>query len=220
MRKYFAAAILPWLGLLGVAAAQAPAPAPTAPASAETPAGKAAGPIGAPLKIIEEGTPLVARFPTDNPFGSVVDFPAIPPVKPVIPKILMTDEMYAAIRVDARGKTTAFKRVRDPIPSIAADTQKSFMRWVFDPPRKGGQPVDAWTSVKLELAMEVDPLKIETLQLIPSSATRRFRRRLSGRLPRPGSSPSRRRLPPTEPCLSNSSTRRRRRARLPGSPTR
>ena len=66
-----------------------------------------------------------------------------------------------------RGKPTSFKRVRDPIPSIAADTQKSILRWVFDSPKKGGQAVDTWTSVKLDLAMEVDPLKIDVLQLTP-----------------------------------------------------
>ena len=167
MKKRFAMAILLWLGLRGLAASQAPAPAPTAsPATADS-AGKPSTPLGAPLKITEAGTTLVARFPTDNPFGSAVDTPAMPPVKPVIPKLVMTDEMYVAIRVDAKGKATSFKRVRDPIPSIAADTQKSLLRWVFDPPKKGGQPVDTWTSLKLDLAMEVDPLKIEVLQLTP-----------------------------------------------------
>lgn len=168
MKNRLAAAILLWPCLFGLAEAQAPAPAPTgAPASTETAAGKPSTPLGAPLKITEAGSTLVARFPADNPFGSAVDSPAMPPVKPVIPKILMTDEMYVAIRVDAKGKATSFKRVRDPIPSIAADTQKSLLRWIFDPPRKGGQPVDTWTSVKLDLAMEVDPLKIEVLQLTP-----------------------------------------------------
>ena len=168
MKKRLAAAILLWLGLIGRAVAQAPTPAPTAPpAATETAADKPATPLGAPLKITEAGSTLVARFPTDNPFGSAVDSPAMPPIKPVIPKILMTDEMYVAIRVDAKGKSTSFKRVRDPIPSIAADTQKSLLRWVFDPPKKGGLPVDTWTSVKLDLAMEVDPLKIEQLSLTP-----------------------------------------------------
>lgn len=168
MKKRFAAAILLWPCFAGRAVAQAPVPAPTAAqAAAETAAGKPATPLGAPLKITEAGTTLVARIPTDNPFGSAVDSPAMPPIKPVIPKILMTDEMYVAIRVDARGKPTSFKRVRDPIPSISADTQKSLSRWVFDPPKKDGLPVDAWTSVKLDLAMEVDPLKIEQLLLTP-----------------------------------------------------
>jgi hypothetical protein len=171
MKKRFAAAILLWPCFSGRAVAQAPAPAPTAAqaatASVETAAGKPSPPLGAPLKITEAGTTLVARFPTDNPFGSAVDSPAMPPAKPVIPKIVMTDEMYVSLRVDAKGKVTSFKRVRDPIPSIAADTQKSLLRWVFDPPKKGGQPVDAWTSVKLDLAMEVNPLKIEGLQVIP-----------------------------------------------------
>lgn len=168
MTKRLGAAVLICLGVRGWAAAQTPPPAPApAPAPAETPAGKPSVPLGAPLKITESGSTLVARFPTDNPFGATLDSPAMPPVKPVIPKLQMVDEMYVSIRVDAKGKATSFRRLRDPIPSLAADTQKSFLRWAFNSPKKGGQPVDTWTSLKLDLAMEVDPLKIDVLQLTP-----------------------------------------------------
>ena len=144
--------------LPGLAAAQAP------------PADKAAAPpaaLGAPLRINDTGTMLVARFPADNPFGAAVDVPASVPVKPAIPKVLMNDEMFVAVRVDSKGKAVGVKRVRDPIPSLAADTQKSLARWTFDPPKKGGQPVDTWTSLRLDLAFEIDPLKIEQLALMP-----------------------------------------------------
>ena len=110
---------------------------------------------------------MVARFPTDNPFGSAVDAPVAPPLKPVIPKVLMSDEMYVAVRVDAKGKPTQIKRVRDPIPSLSPDTLKSLSRWVFDPPKKGGNAVDTWTSLKLDLAMEINTLKLEQLVMTP-----------------------------------------------------
>lgn len=168
MTKWLVAMILFWPSLSAPAAAQAPAPAPTpAPASASEATARPATPLGAPLKITEAGVTLVARFPSDNPFGSAVDAPAAPPVKPAIPKILMTDEMYVTLRVDSKGKPTAVKRIRDPIPSVSADTQKSLSRWVFDPPKKSGLPVDTWTSVRLDLAMEIDPLKIEQLSMTP-----------------------------------------------------
>jgi hypothetical protein len=148
--------------LAGLARAQAP--------SAQTSGQPAAASPDAPQRITDTGVALVARLPSGNPFGSAVDAPPALPVKPVIPKILMTDEMYLSIRVDAKGKPSAFKKVRDPFPSLAADVQKSIGKWVFDPPRKGGQPVDTWTSVKLDLSVEVDPLKIEQISL--TSVTR------------------------------------------------
>ena len=151
--------------LAGPAGAQAP-PSPAASDKATAPPSA----FDAPRKITDTGIALVARLPSGNPFGSAVDAPPALPVKPVIPKILMTDEMYLSIRVDSKGKPSAFKKARDPFPSLAADVQKSISKWVFDPPKKGGQPVDTWTSVKLDLAMEVDPLKIEQISL--TSVTR------------------------------------------------
>ena len=126
--------------------------------------------FGAPQRITDTGVALVARLPADNPFGTAVDAPPALPVKPVIPKVVMADEMFLAIRVDAKGKPSVFKKVRDPFPSLAADIQKSISRWVFEVPKKGGQPVETWTFVKLDLSMEVDPLKIEQISL--TSVTR------------------------------------------------
>ncbi len=163
MAKSFVATIALSACLPGFAAAQ---PSPSAKTEDKPPA--AAAPLlGAPLQIKDEGAVLVARFPTDNPFGAAVDAAAAAPVKPTIPKVMMTDEMYVAIRVDAKGKATAFRRVRDPIPSVMADTQKSLLRWSFDSPKKGGLPVDTWTSLRLDLSLEIDPLKIEQLAMTP-----------------------------------------------------
>lgn len=163
---------IPTLWLLGCLAA-APSAAQTPPsssspkASEEKPAASAGAPLGAPLRITDAGVNLAARFPADNPFGAALDAPAAPPIKAAIPKMIMTDELYVAIRVDARGKPTAFKRVRDPIPTIATETQKSLARWVFDPPKKGGMAVDTWTSLRLDLSIEIDPMKIEQIGMTP-----------------------------------------------------
>ncbi|MGH9364345.1 MAG: hypothetical protein ACRD1B_03645, partial [Thermoanaerobaculia bacterium] len=161
-----------WPLFCATGAAQAPPQAATpatAAASAPDAPARPPAPLGAPLRITVPGVNLVARFPAENPFGSAPDIPAAPPFKPVIPKIVMTDEMYVAVRVDSKGKATGSRRVRDPIPSVAADTQKSLARWVFDPPKKGGQPVDTWTSLRLDLAMEIDPLRIEQISMTPVS---------------------------------------------------
>jgi hypothetical protein len=165
MVKSIAATLVLSACLPGLAAAQAGTqdkpPATPAPAPAAAPA------FGAPLKITETGAILVAHLPADNPFGAAVDVPAAPPAKPVVPKLTVTDEMYVSIRVDAKGKATAFKRVRDPIPSVAADSLKSLSRWAFDPPKRGGVPVDTWTSMRLDLSLEIDPMKIEQIAMTP-----------------------------------------------------
>jgi hypothetical protein len=163
MVKPFAASLALLACLAGLAAGQG---APAARASEEKPPTPTPA-LGAPLKITDTGTTLVARFPSDNPFGAAVDAPAAAPIKPTIPKIQLTDEMYVAVRVDAKGKAIAIKRVRDPIPSLAADTQKSLSRWAFDPPKKGGQPVDTWTSLRLDLSFVIDPFKVEQLAVTP-----------------------------------------------------
>lgn len=163
MVKLFVASLALLACLAGLASGQAVPPArpPEEKPAPPTPA------LGAPLRITDTGTTLVARLPSDNPFGAAVDVPAAAPVKPTIPKIQITEEMYVAVHVDAKGKALGFKRVRDPIPSLAADTQKSLSRWAFDPPRKGGQPVDTWTSLRLDLSFEIDPLKVEQLAMTP-----------------------------------------------------
>lgn len=161
MAKSFVATLALSACLPGLAAAQAGAPA-VRPPEDKPPAAPAPTPaLGAPLRITDTGTTLVSRLPADNPFGAAVDVPAAVPVKPVLQKILMNDEMYVAMHVDAKGKAVAFRRARDPIPSASADVQKSLSRWTFDPPKKGGQPVDTWTSLRLDLALEIDSMKVE-----------------------------------------------------------
>jgi hypothetical protein len=149
--------------LPGLAGAQAPPVPPAQPPAAAAPAAS----YGEPQTINDTDSILLARLPAENPFGAALDAPAVLPVKPVIPKVLMSDEMYLAIRIDAKGKPVSFRKPRDPIPSLAADVQKSVSRWTFDPGKKGGQPVETWTVVKLDLSTEVDPLKMEQVSLSP-----------------------------------------------------
>ena len=167
MVKWFAATLALSACLPGLAAAQAAQATEDKPPATPAPAQAAAPALGAPLKITDTGASLIAHLPADNPFGAAVDAPAAPPPKPVIPKVSMVDEMYVAVRVDAKGKATASKRLRDPIPSVAADTQKSLSRWAFEPPKKGGAPVDTWTSMRLDLSLEIDPMKVEQIGMTP-----------------------------------------------------
>ncbi len=71
------------------------------------------------------------------------------------------------MHVDPAGQVLGSRRVRDPIPSLTADTKKSFERWSFDPARKNGQPVPTWASVRLDLQVDVRTPKIEQLSLTP-----------------------------------------------------
>ena len=106
-------------------------------------------------------------LPADNPFGVNVEVPAAPPPKPVFNEFAVTVPLFGTMRVDRTGKVTQSKRVRDPIPSLAVDTKKSLDRWVFDPAKRGGQPVETWTSVRVDLTVAVRPPKIEQMTLTP-----------------------------------------------------
>ena len=75
--------------------------------------------------------------------------------------------MYVAVRVDRTGKPSQSILARDPLPSLAAEAKRSFDRWVFDPAKKGGQTVETWTSLRLDLQVEVKPPRIEQIVLTP-----------------------------------------------------
>lgn len=146
------------------AAAQGPPPATPAPSSLST--------VGAPpLRIVDPPTVSIARLPAENPFGLEVEAPAALLPKPTFTEVVTTAALFAALRVDRSGRVTQSKRVRDPIPSLSADTRKSFERWVFDPARKSGQPVETWASVRLDLQIEVRTPKIEQITLAPVTPT-------------------------------------------------
>ncbi len=135
----------------------APVPAPTIPNTplpSPTPV-----PTGPPPRRLAE-TPVVSvsRLGTDNPFGLVAEEPAALPPKLEFPQSTVPAALYAAVRVDATGRVVQSRIIRDPIPSLAAESRRSFeQRWSFDPAVKNGKPVETWASVRLDLQVEVRP---------------------------------------------------------------
>jgi len=100
----------------------------------------------------------VSRLGPDNPFGLVVEEPAALPPKPEFPQNAVTAALFAAVRVDPRGKVIQARIVRDPIPSLAVESHRSLeQRWSFDPAVKAGNPVDTWASLRLDLQVEIRP---------------------------------------------------------------
>ncbi len=155
------------------APAATPVPVPPAPAAA-APAPASPGltlPVAAPvLRLVDPPVISVETLTADNPFATAVDAPAMPPVKPVTADLVIPTSLFAAIRVDPKGKAVAVRRARDPIPSLTAQTQNSLSRWTFEPGKKAGQPADAWASVRLDLAVEIDSPKIEQFLVTPITA--------------------------------------------------
>ncbi|HEY6147510.1 MAG TPA: hypothetical protein VIZ69_07415, partial [Thermoanaerobaculia bacterium] len=93
--------------------------------------------------------------------------PAALPAKPPFTEATLVVPLYAALRVDRTGKVSQARRVRDPIPSLSAESKRSFERWSFDPAKKDGQPVDSWATVRVDLQVEVRPPRNEQLALNP-----------------------------------------------------
>jgi hypothetical protein len=116
-------------------------------------------PMSAPLlRLADVPAMSISRLPAENPFGLAAEEPAALPPKPAFPETVVPASLFAAIRVDASGKVTGAKIVRDPIPSLAAESKRSFeQRWAFDPAVKAGQPVETWASIRLDLQVEVRP---------------------------------------------------------------
>lgn len=140
-----------------VTPAAAPAPAPTVPPTplpSPTPV-----PTGVPPRRLMDAPVIsVSRLPADNPFGVATEEPPALPPKPSFPEIVVPASLFAAIRVDPTGKVVASRLVRDPLPSLAAESRRSFeQRWVFDPAVRGGQPVETWGSIRLDLLVSVRP---------------------------------------------------------------
>ncbi len=144
--------------------AQTPSASPTPAASASA----AAAPSGsAPLKLTDAPIVITLKLPADNPFGVSVEAPALLPPKPVFNEFVVSAPLFGAMRVDRAGKVTLSKRARDPIPSLTADTKKSLDRWLFEPARKSGQPVETWAAVRIDLTIQVRPPKLEQITLTP-----------------------------------------------------
>jgi len=145
--------------------AQENAPAPTPAAPAQAPAAPSAG--TAPLRLTDAPVMRVDRLPADNPFGVAAETPAALPLKPAFTEQVVESSLFAAVHVDKTGHVTASERVRDPIPSLAADSKKSFERWSFEPAKKDGRPVETWASVRVEMTATVRPPKVEQIALKP-----------------------------------------------------
>ena len=138
-------------------AAAAPAPVPTAAPPAPVPPTPV--PMFAPpRRLVDVPMLSISRLPGENPFGLTTGEPATLPAKPPFPETHVPAALFAAVRVDPTGKVVGSRIVRDPIPSLAAESRRSFeQRWSFDPATTGGQPVETWASVRLDLQVEVRP---------------------------------------------------------------
>lgn len=151
-----------------------PAPTPPPPAAASSPAPAAASSssspsaaAAAPLRLTDTPSVRVETLPLENPFGLAAESPAALPPKPAFTEQVVDVPLYAAVHVDRAGKPAGSRRPRDPIPSLSADQKKSFDRWVFDPARKAGQPVETWASFRLDLHVELKAPKVEQIALMP-----------------------------------------------------
>ncbi len=100
----------------------------------------------------------ISRLGTENPFGLATQETAGLPPRLEYPQNTVTVPLYAAVRVDPAGKVVQSRIIRDPIPSLAADSRRSFeQRWSFDPAVQAGHPVETWASLRLDLQVEVRP---------------------------------------------------------------
>jgi hypothetical protein len=98
----------------------------------------------------------ILQAPTENPFGLVAEVPAALPPKLTFTDAVVTGASYVAARIDPTGRIMGVREQRDPIPSLAGETQRSVARWVFDPARKGSEPVETWAAMRLDLSVEID----------------------------------------------------------------
>jgi hypothetical protein len=153
-----------------VTPAAAPSPAatiPTTPALSPAPVSTGAP----PRRLVDAAAISVSRLPADNPFGVAADEPPALPPKPPFPELPITTSLFAAVRVDPTGKVVASKLVRDPVPSVAVESRRSFeQRWAFDPAARAGQPVETWGSYRLDMQVDVRPRE-EQATLTPITPT-------------------------------------------------
>ncbi len=123
------------------------------------------------MRIVEPPTISIAKLPAENPYGSTAEVPAVLPAKLALADSTVSVGFFVSIHVDPTGKMLIAKRERDPIPSLAAETLKSFSRWTLSPGRKNGQPVDTWGTYRLELSVEIDSPKIAQTLFLPVTTT-------------------------------------------------
>ncbi len=107
------------------------------------------------------------ELPAENPFGANVDSPAAFIAKPAFTELALPASFFTALHVDRSGKVVEARLVRDPIPSLSAESKKSFDRWSFEPAQKAGQAVETWASIRLDLATEIRPPKLDHFAVTP-----------------------------------------------------
>lgn len=133
-------------------AAAAPAPSPTPPVSL-TPVAVPPAPVA---RVTDPPVVAVLQAPTENPFGITAEVPAALPPKLTFEDAVANGAAFVSARVDPTGRIMGVRQQRDPIPSLAGDSQRSLARWVFEPARKGSESVETWAAMRLDLEVEID----------------------------------------------------------------
>lgn len=124
-----------------------------------------------PARIVDPPSIPIGVLPPENPFAAQLDSPPALPPKPPLEDAILPAALFVEMRVDATGKPLLVRRARDPIPSLAAETQKDLARWTFEPAQRGGQKVETWTPLRLDLQVEVEPPRIDQSSLTPITPT-------------------------------------------------
>ncbi|HEX5134275.1 MAG TPA: hypothetical protein VFW81_02685 [Thermoanaerobaculia bacterium] len=161
-----------------VAVPPAVVPAPALPAPTSTPV---AVPPAAPTPVAVAPPPIarvtdapvvaVLQAPAENPFGVVPEAPAALPPKLTFAEEVAHSAAYVSARIDATGRIMGIRPQRDPIPSLAGESQRSLARWVFDPARKGTESVETWAAMRLDLEVEIDAPRSVQGSLTPVTPT-------------------------------------------------
>jgi hypothetical protein len=151
------------------------APATATPPAAAVPAAPAAPPAATAVPAARvTDAPLVAilQAPADNPFGKAVEVAAALPPKLTFDEAVANSSAFYSARVDPTGRVMGVRPQRDPIPSLAGESQRSLSRWVFDPARKGSDNVETWAAMRLDLEVEVDaPRSVQSTLTTVTPAT-------------------------------------------------
>jgi hypothetical protein len=121
--------------------------------------------------LTEPPVVTILKAPAENPFGLTVEVPAALPQKLTFVDAVANSAAFVSARVDPSGRTMGVRPHRDPIPSLAADAQRSVARWVFDPARKGAGNVETWAAMRLDLEVQIDAPRSVQGTLTPVTPT-------------------------------------------------
>lgn len=124
----------------------------TQPPAAATPVAAAPAPVA---RVTDAPVVAVFQAPAENPFGVVAEVPAALPQKLTFTDAVANNAAFVSVRVDATGHIMGIRPQRDPIPSLASQSQKSLARWVFEPALKGSERVETWAAMRLDLLLEL-----------------------------------------------------------------